>query len=74
MHYGFRQRSRRVREALSDATRLLPWLGFGKPAEPPTEPVHHSDATTALGDAARELHEQQHVDPGQRAEIDEARR
>ena len=71
MHYGLRQRSRRVLETLTEATRVLPWLGFGRPAEPPTEPVHRSDAASERGEAAPELHEQQHVDPGRRTEIDQ---
>ncbi len=74
MHYGLRQRFRRVRVTLTEATRVLPWLGFGKPTEPPTEPVHRSGETSESGEEAAELHEQQHVDPGTRTEIDEARR
>ena len=70
MHYGLRQRFRRVLETLTETTRVLPWLGFGKPTEPPTEPAHRSDATAVRGEAAAELHEQQHVDPGKRVEID----
>lgn len=74
MHYGLRQRFRRVLETLTEATRVLPWLGFGKPAEPPIEPVHRSDATSERGEEAPELHEQRHVDPGERVEIDKPSR
>ena len=70
MHYGLRQRFSRVLET----TRVLPWLGFGKPAEPPIEPVHRSDITSERGEEAPELHEQQHVDPGERVEIDKLTR
>ena len=53
-----------------DATRVLPWLGFGKPAEPPTEPVHRSGSESERPEDVTELQEQQHVQPGKRVEMD----
>lgn len=70
MNYALRASLRKIRDALTDATRVLPWLGFGKPAEPPTEPIHRSGSESERPEDVTELHEQQHVQPGKRVEID----
>lgn len=53
---------RGVLESARSMTQMLTRLGFGRPPEPPVEPVHRNepveDAATAI-----ELHDQQHVNP-----------
>lgn len=52
-------------ERAAAMTRLLPMLGFGRPAEPPVEPVERHDSSPApvppSSGSAHELHDQQHV-------------
>ena len=63
---------RRLRAMLMQATSVLPTLGFGRPKEPPTEPIQRSEVSTAPPGAGPELHDQQHVNPGRRIEIDKS--
>ena len=72
MHYTLRARFRRLVDSLLEATRILPWLGFGKSAEPPTEPIQRSGSSFERPEAAREMTDQQHVDAGKRIEIDKS--
>ncbi len=40
MHDAIRARIRSILQTITRATRALPTLGFGRPPEPPVEPVH----------------------------------
>jgi hypothetical protein len=71
MHDTLRAYGRRIRATLSEATRVLTWIGFAKPAAPPTEPIHRSGGTSEQAADVAELHDQQHVQPGKRVEIDQ---
>ena len=61
---------RRLREVGLRATEVLPALGFGRPAGPPTEPVRRSETAPRPAEDVHPIHDQQHVDPGRRIEID----
>jgi len=54
---------RALREFLSRATSVLPALGFGRPAEPPTEPIPPPDTTVTDLRERPALHEQHHTPP-----------
>jgi len=64
--------ARRLRRIALEATNVLPTLGFGRPAEPPIEPVHRSDTASEAAQDSPPLHEQQHVVPGRRINIDKS--
>jgi hypothetical protein len=52
-----------MREAIRSMTQMLTRLGFGKPAEPPIEPIERHDEPPSPLAPPDELHEQQHVNP-----------
>jgi hypothetical protein len=56
----------KIRSMLMGMTRVLPAVGFGRAAEPPTAPIGRSGQTESA-DQTAELHEQQHVDVPSRA-------
>lgn len=51
------------RDAIRSMTQMLTRLGFGKPAEPPFEPIERHDEPPSTLPSPSELHEQQHVNP-----------
>lgn len=59
MHDSLRARFRTFVNRMMQATRVLPSVGFGRAAEPPTESIQQDEQTQDLT-ADRELHEQQH--------------
>ena len=61
MHDTLRSKFRRVLDLMMGAARVLPMVGFGRPAEPPTESIQCEELVETLPPAP-ELHDQQHVD------------
>ena len=56
----------KLRSILMAMTRVLPAVGFGRAAEPPTAPLGRSGQVEPTGQTT-ELHEQQHVEVPSRA-------
>lgn len=56
---GLTRYRRSVVSWLMQAASILPWIGFGRPEEPPTEQIHEDDTTTDVPEPP-ELHEQHH--------------
>ena len=56
-------RMRGLLEGIAQATRVLPWLGFGRTAPPPTEPVTEQQTQVAEMPEPAAPHEQRHVPP-----------
>ena len=60
MHNRLRARFRTFLDRMMQATRVLPSVGFGRAAKPPTESIQQDEQMQELT-AGRELHEQQHT-------------
>lgn len=61
MRDTLRSKFRTFLNRMMAAARVLPMVGFGRPAEPPTDPIQREDRVEPLP-AVGELHDQQHVD------------
>ena len=61
MHDTFRAKFRKFLDRMMQAARVLPMVGFGRTAEPPTESIHREVQVEELP-PAMQLHNQQHVD------------
>lgn len=54
---------RSILDRIAAMTRVLPAVGFGRTAGPPTDPVHRDNVVTRPPDALGPAHEQHHVHP-----------
>ncbi len=66
MHDTLRAKFRTFLDRMMQVVRVLPMVGFGPAAEPPTEAVHREEQVEELPPGG-ELRDQQHVEVPSRA-------